>query len=161
MNATTGTAGRVATPAGNGGETAPPALRRQTMQAIVQDAYGAADVWRVEEIALPEIAGNEVLVKVHAAGLDRGTWHLMAGQPYLMRLMGYGLRTPKNRVPGLDVAGSVVAAGAQVTRFAAGDGSSASARVPSPSTRAPARTSSRASRRTLPSVRPRPSRSPA
>ena len=71
MNATTGTAGRVATPAGNGGETAPPALRRQTMQAIVQDAYGAADVWRVEEIALPEIAGNEVLVKVHAAGLDR------------------------------------------------------------------------------------------
>jgi NADPH:quinone reductase-like Zn-dependent oxidoreductase len=121
MNATTGTAGRAATPAGNGGETAPPALRRQTMQAIVQDAYGAADVWRVEEIALPEIAGNEVLVKVHAAGLDRGTWHLMAGQPYLMRLMGYGLRTPKNRVPGLDVAGSVVAAGADVTRFAAGD----------------------------------------
>jgi NADPH:quinone reductase-like Zn-dependent oxidoreductase len=121
MNATTGTAGRAATPAGNGGETAPPALRRQTMQAIVQDTYGAADVWRVEEIALPEIAGNEVLVKVHTAGLDRGTWHLMAGQPYLMRLMGYGLRTPKNRVPGLDVAGSVVAAGADVTRFAAGD----------------------------------------
>src|SRR6266550_1554210 len=105
MSTTTGTTGRAATPAGNGGQTAPPAPRRQTMQAIVQDTYGAADVWRVEEIALPEIAGNEVLVKVHAAGLDRGTWHLMAGQPYLMRLMGYGLRTPKNRVPGLAVAG--------------------------------------------------------
>src|SRR5689334_19049311 len=98
-----------------------PVSRRQTMRAIVQDTYGAADVWRVEEIARPEIAGNEVLVKVHAAGLDRGTWHLMAGQPYLMRLMGYGLRTPKNRVPGLDVAGTVVAACAEVTRFAAGD----------------------------------------
>jgi NADPH:quinone reductase-like Zn-dependent oxidoreductase len=91
------------------------------MQAIVQDTYGAADVWRAEEIALPEIAGNEVLVKVHAAGLDRGTWHVMAGQPYLMRLMGYGLRAPKNRVPGLDVAGTVVAAGPAVTRFKAGD----------------------------------------
>ena len=64
---------------------------------------------------------DEVLVRVHAAGLDRGTWHLMAGQPYLIRLMGYGLRAPKNRVPGLDVAGTVVAIGADVTRFAVGD----------------------------------------
>ena len=66
MNATAGTAGRAATPAGNRGETAPPARRRQKMQAIVQDTYGAADVWRVEEIARPEIAGYEVLVKVQA-----------------------------------------------------------------------------------------------
>jgi hypothetical protein len=73
MNAMTGTTGRAAAPAGNGSETALPAQRRQRMQAIVQDTYGAADVWRVEEIARPEIAGNEVLVKVHAAGLDRGT----------------------------------------------------------------------------------------
>jgi hypothetical protein len=80
MNATTGTTGRAATPAGNGSETAPPALRRQTMQAIVQDTYGTAHVGRVEQIARPEIAGNEVLVKVHAARLDRGTWHLMAGE---------------------------------------------------------------------------------
>ena len=80
MNATTATAGRPAAPAGNGGESALPALRRQTMRAIVQDAYGTADVWRVEEIARPEIAGNEVLVKVHAAGLERGTWHLMIGE---------------------------------------------------------------------------------
>ena len=80
MNATTGTAGRAAAPAGNGSETAPPALPRQSMRAIVQDTYGAASVWRVEEIARPEIAGNEVLVKLDAAGLDRGTWHLMAGE---------------------------------------------------------------------------------
>jgi NADPH:quinone reductase-like Zn-dependent oxidoreductase len=58
---------------------------------------------------------------VRAAGLDRGTWHLMTGQPYLMRLMGFGLRRPKNRVSGLDVAGTVVAVGAEVTRFRAGD----------------------------------------
>lgn len=80
MNATTATTGRTATPAGNGSEAALPALRRQTIQAIVQDAYGAADVRWLEEIARPEIAGNEVLVKVHAARLDRGTWHLMADE---------------------------------------------------------------------------------
>jgi len=80
MKAAIGAASQAATPGGNGSETAPPALRRQKMQAIVQDTYGAAEVWRVEEIARPEIADNEVLVKVHAAGLDRGTWHLMAGE---------------------------------------------------------------------------------
>jgi NADPH:quinone reductase-like Zn-dependent oxidoreductase len=121
MNATTGTTGRAATLAGNGGETAPPALPRQTMQAIVQAGYGSADVLHVEAIRWPAIGDGEVLVRVHAAGLDRGTWHLMAGQPYLMRLMGCGLRTPKNRVPGLDAAGTVVAAGQAVTRFRVGD----------------------------------------
>ena len=53
--------------------------------------------------------------------MDRGTWHVMAGQPYLMRLLGFGFRGPRNRVPGLDVAGTVVAVGPAVTRFAAGD----------------------------------------
>ena len=76
---------------------------------------------RIAEIDRPAIAADEVLVRVHAAGLDRGTWHLMAGQAYLIRLMGFGLRAPKNRVPGLDVAGTVVAVGADVTRFAVGD----------------------------------------
>ena len=120
MKATTGRTGRVATAAGNGGGAAPPGLR-QRMQAIVQAEYGSADVLRLEEIDRPAIGDDEVLVRVHAAGLDRGTWHQMAGQPYLMRLMGFGLRAPKNRVPGLDVAGTVVAAGADVTRFEAGD----------------------------------------
>jgi NADPH:quinone reductase-like Zn-dependent oxidoreductase len=91
------------------------------MRAIVQTEYGSAEVLRVAETDRPAIGDDEVLVRVHAAGLDRGTWHVMAGRPYLIRLMGYGLRAPKNRVPGLDVAGTVVATGADVTRFAAGD----------------------------------------
>ena len=91
------------------------------MQAIVQDAYGSTDVFRHERTPGPEIADHEVLLRVHAAGLDRGTWHLMAGKPYLIRVMGFGFRRPKNRVPGLDVAGTVVAIGSAVTRFAVGD----------------------------------------
>src|SRR3954447_13103124 len=67
------------------------------MRAVVQDRYGTADVLRLENIARPEIGDSEVLVRVHAAGLDRGTWHLMTGKAYLIRLMGYGVRAPKNR----------------------------------------------------------------
>ena len=93
---------------------------RQRMQAIVQAGYGSADVLHAEEIDRPAATEGEVLVRVGAAGLDRGTWHLMAGQPYLIRLVS-GLRKPKNPVPGLDVAGTVVAAGPGVTRFKAGD----------------------------------------
>ena len=92
-----------------------------TMQAIVQDSYGGSEVLRHERTARPEIADGEVLVRVHAAGLDRGTWHLMTGRPYLMRVIGFGFRRPKNPVPGLDVAGTVVAVGADVTRFVVGD----------------------------------------
>jgi NADPH:quinone reductase-like Zn-dependent oxidoreductase len=99
------------------------AAGRVTMQAITQCRYGTApeDVLRLEQIAKPGIAASEVLVQVRAAGVDRGTWHLMAGQPYLMRILGFGFRGPKNPVPGLDVAGTVVAVGSAVTRFAAGD----------------------------------------
>ena len=92
-----------------------------SMRAIVQDAYGSADVLHLAEIDAPDIAANEVLVKVHAAGMDRGTWHFLTGKPYLMRIMGFGFRGPKNRVAGLDVAGTVVAVGADVTRFQVGD----------------------------------------
>jgi NADPH:quinone reductase-like Zn-dependent oxidoreductase len=98
-----------------------PPLRPQTMRAIVQSEYGEADVLRVDEIDRPAIEDHEVLLCVHAAGLDRGTWHLMTGQAYVIRLMGYGMRRPKNPVPGLDVAGTVVAVGRDVTRFAVGD----------------------------------------
>lgn len=91
------------------------------MRAITQDSYGSADVLCPAQVARPEIADHEVLLQVHAAGLDRGTWHLMTGTPYLMRVIGFGFRGPKNRVPGIDVAGTVVAIGAAVTRFAVGD----------------------------------------
>lgn len=91
-----------------------------TMRAIVQEAYGSADVLHMARIPQPTIAANEVLVRVHAAGLDRGTWHLTRGLPYAVRL-AFGIRAPKNPVPGLDLAGTVAAVGAAVTRFAVGD----------------------------------------
>ena len=53
-----------------------------TMRAIVQDGYGSVDVLRAAQLARPEPGANEVLVRVQAAGLDRGTWHLMTGTPY-------------------------------------------------------------------------------
>ncbi|HEY0000510.1 MAG TPA: NAD(P)-dependent alcohol dehydrogenase [Actinoplanes sp.] len=92
----------------------------RTMRAIVQDRYGSADMLRLARIARPEPAADEVLLRVHAAGLDRGTWHLMTGRPYLMRLV-CGLRGPKRQVPGRDVAGTVVALGSAATGFAVGD----------------------------------------
>src|SRR5215472_11801468 len=90
---------------------------RVMMHAIVQDRYGAEpeSVLRLERVAKPVIGAGEVLVRVHAAGVDRGTWKLMAGVPYLMRVAGFGLRGPKTPVPGWDVAGTVEAAGAEVT----------------------------------------------
>jgi NADPH:quinone reductase-like Zn-dependent oxidoreductase len=91
------------------------------MRAVVQDRYGSLDVLTPAVIDRPNPGERDVLLRVHAAGLDRGTWHFMTGQPYLMRVLGFGLRRPKNRVPGLDVAGTVVAVGPAVTRFSVGD----------------------------------------
>ena len=121
MRATRGRAGQAATSTENGAEADASAPPQQRMQAIVRHEYGSADVLRVEEIDRPTISADEVLIRVHAAGMDRGTWHLMAGMPYLFRLMGPGLRKPKNPVLGLDVAGTVVAVGSDVTRFKVGD----------------------------------------
>jgi NADPH:quinone reductase-like Zn-dependent oxidoreductase/pimeloyl-ACP methyl ester carboxylesterase len=90
------------------------------MSAIVQTRYGSADVLRLGHVDRPRPRDEEVLVRVHAAGLDRGTWHFMAGKPYLFRLSS-GLRRPRNPILGLDVAGTVVAIGARVTKFAVGD----------------------------------------
>src|SRR4051794_408357 len=93
-----------------------------TMRAIVQDAYGEAkDVLRVAEIDRPTIGDDEVLVRVYAAGVDRGTWHIMAGLPYPLRLFGYGLRTPADRVRGREVAGRVEEIGKAVTTLQVGD----------------------------------------
>ena len=91
------------------------------MQAIVQDRYGSAEVLELRTVDRPEISAEEVLIEVHAAGVDRGVWHLMTGEPYLIRLAGFGVRKPKNPVLGLDVAGRVVAVGQDVTRFEPGD----------------------------------------
>ena len=91
------------------------------MQAVVQDTYGAADVLEIRDIDKPAVGDDELLVRVHAAGVDPGVWHLMTGLPYLVRVMGYGLRTPKVRVRGRDVAGRVEAVGTNVTRFHPGE----------------------------------------
>ncbi len=92
-----------------------------TMQAITQERYGSVETWQQSLIAPPRIADDEVLIRTRAAGLDRGTWHLMTGRPYAMRLV-FGLRGPrKNPVPGLDIAGTVVAVGGAVSEFAVGD----------------------------------------
>ena len=74
----------------------------KTMTAIVQDEYGTApeQVLRLAEIARPAIADDEILVHVRAGSVDRGTWHLMAGLAYPMRLAAFGLRAPKARNPG-------------------------------------------------------------
>jgi NADPH:quinone reductase-like Zn-dependent oxidoreductase len=91
------------------------------MKAIVQDRYGSADVLALREVARPEIGADDVLLRVRAAGVHIGDWHLMTGQPYLMRVVGFGLRAPKARVRGMDVAGTVEAVGARATRFRPGD----------------------------------------
>lgn len=91
------------------------------MKAIVQDTYGSVDVLELRDITPPIATADEVLVRVHSAGVSRGTAHLMTGEPYAMRLMGFGFRGPKTPVVGQDVSGTVVAIGADVTRFAVGD----------------------------------------
>ena len=91
------------------------------MKAITQDRYGSADVLRLRDIDEPKPGENEVLVRVQAAGIARGVLHVMTGEPYLMRLVGFGLLKPKNAVPGQDVAGTVTATGEGVIRFDIGD----------------------------------------
>jgi NADPH:quinone reductase-like Zn-dependent oxidoreductase len=92
-----------------------------TMKAVVRRAYGSADVLSVKEIERPTIADDEVLVRVDAAGLDRGAVHIMTGQPYLMRIAGFGLRRPKRAGLGSELAGVVEAIGAAVTAHSVGD----------------------------------------
>ena len=91
------------------------------MKAVVQGTYGSPDVLEVRQIGKPVAGDDDLLVRVHAAGVDPGVWHLMTGLPYLVRVMGCGLRTPKVRVRGRDVAGRVEAVGTNVTGFHLGD----------------------------------------
>ncbi len=91
------------------------------MKAIVQNGYGSADVLKLQEIEKPTVADDEVLVRVRAASVHPDVWHVVTGLPYVLRLMGAGLRRPKNPVPGTDVAGVVESVGKGVTRFRPGD----------------------------------------
>jgi NADPH:quinone reductase-like Zn-dependent oxidoreductase len=94
-----------------------------TMSAIVQDQYGTApeQVLQLAEIAKPTVGDDEVLVHVRAASVDMGTWHVMTGLPYAMRLAGFGVRAPKAPNPGRCLAGTVESVGKDVTAFGPGD----------------------------------------
>jgi NADPH:quinone reductase-like Zn-dependent oxidoreductase len=90
------------------------------MKAIVQGAYGSTEVLAPRDIERPEPRDDEVLVRVHAAGVGPDVWHVMAGEPYMVRL-GFGLRRPRQPVPGWDGAGRVDTVGGKATGFAPGD----------------------------------------
>ena len=90
------------------------------MKAIVQDRYGSAGVLHARDIAMPEVGADEALVRIHAASVHLGDWIVMTGSPFVMRF-ATGLRTPRNPVPGTDVAGTVEAVGADVTTLRPGD----------------------------------------
>jgi NADPH:quinone reductase-like Zn-dependent oxidoreductase len=94
---------------------------QKSMKAIVQDEYGSPDVLELRDIDSPQIADDEVLVRVRAAGVGRDVWHVMTGLPYPIRLAGFGFRAPKNPVIGSEVAGVVEAVGKDVSRFKPGD----------------------------------------
>jgi NADPH:quinone reductase-like Zn-dependent oxidoreductase len=91
------------------------------MKAIVQDRYGSPDGLELRDIDKPVAADDEVLIRVRATSLHADVWHAVRGQPYVLRIMGSGLRRPKNPVPGTDLAGHVEAVGRNVARFRPGD----------------------------------------
>lgn len=91
------------------------------MKAIVQDVYGPSEVLELRDVDRPAAAEDEVLVRVRAAGVDQGVWHLMTGLPYLTRAAGFGLRTPKIGTRGRELAGVVEAVGGNVVGFRPGD----------------------------------------
>ena len=91
------------------------------MQAIVQNRYGSSDVLELHEIDRPAVGDDQMLVRVRAASVHADVWHVMRGVPYVLRIMGAGLRAPKDLVPGTDLAGVVESVGRNVTRFRPGD----------------------------------------
>jgi NADPH:quinone reductase-like Zn-dependent oxidoreductase len=91
------------------------------MKAIVKDRYGSVDVLELRDVEKPQPGDDEVLIRVHAAGVDPGVWHLMTGLPYMVRVMGFGFRKPKIRIRGVDAAGTVEAAGRNVIRLKQGE----------------------------------------
>jgi len=91
------------------------------MLAIVQNRYGSPDVLELREIDRPVAGDDQLLVRVRAASVHADVWHVMRGVPYVLRIMGAGLRAPKNLVPGTDLAGHVESVGKSVERFRPGD----------------------------------------
>jgi NADPH:quinone reductase-like Zn-dependent oxidoreductase len=90
------------------------------MKAIVQTRYGSPDVLRLRDVEEPTVGDDQVLVRVHAAAVNIGDWHLLRGVPYVIRLVA-GVRRPRREIPGLDIAGQVEAVGRNVTQLRSGD----------------------------------------
>jgi NADPH:quinone reductase-like Zn-dependent oxidoreductase len=91
------------------------------MKAIVQTKYGSSDVLELREVDRPAVRDDQMLVRVRAASVHADVWHVMRGVPYVLRIMGAGLRAPKDLIPGTDLAGIVESVGRNVTRFRPGD----------------------------------------
>ena len=91
------------------------------MKAMVYTKYGPPDVLELREVEKPLPKDDEVLVKVHAASVNAADWHFLRGKPFLMRLMGFGLLKPKNKILGSDIAGRVEAVGRNVKQFQPSD----------------------------------------
>jgi NADPH:quinone reductase-like Zn-dependent oxidoreductase len=90
------------------------------MKAIVQTRYGSPEVLRLKDVDKPVIGDDQVLVRVQAAAVNIGDWHLLRGVPYVIRLVA-GLRRPRREIPGLDIAGQVESVGQNVRQFRPGD----------------------------------------
>jgi NADPH:quinone reductase-like Zn-dependent oxidoreductase len=91
------------------------------MRAIAQSQYGPPDVLQLTEIERPTVGDNDVLVQVYASAVHAGDWHLMRGEPWLVRLIFGGILKPKIKILGCDVAGRVAAVGSAITQFNVGD----------------------------------------
>jgi NADPH:quinone reductase-like Zn-dependent oxidoreductase len=91
------------------------------MKAIFRDTYGSADILELREIDKPVPKDDELLLKVHAASVNPLDWHILRGEPFLVRLMGFGLLKPKHQILGADMAGRIEAVGKDVTQFKVGD----------------------------------------
>jgi NADPH:quinone reductase-like Zn-dependent oxidoreductase len=95
--------------------------RRYLLKAVVRTKYGSPDVLKLQEIDKPDPIDKQVLIRVHAASVNPLDWHILRGEPFLVRLMGFGLLKPKHQVLGADMAGRVEAVGKNVIQFKAGD----------------------------------------
>jgi NADPH:quinone reductase-like Zn-dependent oxidoreductase len=91
------------------------------MRAIVQTEYGSTDMLSLQEVDKPILSDNGVLVRVYAAAVHAGDWHLMRGTPFISRFIFGGILKPKIKILGMDMAGTVEAIGKDVTQFHIGD----------------------------------------
>ena len=101
--------------------SSPSTLRRQSMRAIVQNRYGSADLLEMQEVEVPRVEDDQVLVRVHATSVHPDIWHVVHGIPYFLRLMGNGFFRPRRKIPGTDMSGVIESTGDDVDGLSVGD----------------------------------------